>query len=357
MNTALKNLCLPFLFIWTLSGCCIHQWPEMEMIEPDDDLVPVRLCLYYEPDFWQWEHLYDPKTGEIVEAYPDEAVDEQHPGTTYRYSGQCDHGTMRYLLRFYKPGSADTYTKEVTFTRNVSGGYDCDTLLYLTPGGYDVTVWSDLTETSDSDPFYDASDFLSINLQLDPYHACTDYRDAYRGIQQLVVTPDEKTGYIQETVINMRRPMAKYEFVTTDLSEFLDSETNRRHLPTRASAEDYTVKMVYAAYLPSAYSAIDDRLVNSSTGVSYISSLTVTGESEASMGFDLVMINDIPNAAVSAQVLVYDMEGEQVAQSRVIPVPLRRNHHTLLRGAFLTVGGSEGVHIDPTYDGDYNLFF
>lgn len=356
MKATLKHLCLSLLFLWTLSGCCIHQWPEQE-IEPDDGRVPVRLHLHYEPDLWLWEHLYDPKTGEIVEAHADEAVDDEHPGTTDRYSGQCDHGTMRYLLRFYKPGNVDSFTEEISFKRNVNGGYDCDTLLYLEPGGYDVAVWSDLYETNESEPFYDASNFLNICVQLDDYSACTDYRDAYRGYQQILVMPSDASDDIQEAYIDMRRPMAKFEFVTTDLSEFLESETTRRQLPTRAMAEDYIVKMVYANYLPSAYSAIDDRLVDSSTGVSFPSSLTVTGDSEASMGFDFVMINDIPNAAVAVQVQVYDMEGRQVAVSRVIPVPLRRNHHTLLRGAFLTVGGSGGVNIDPTYDGDYNLFY
>lgn len=342
------------LVSFLLGSCCIHQWPEPE---PENNKVPVRLHLRYYPDFWLWEHFYDPKTGEIVEAYKNAAVDEEHPGTTARYSGQCDHGTMRYLLRFYKPGKVESYTHEVSFTRNVNGGYDCDTILYFDPGGYDVGAWSDLYENKGDELFYDPSNFLKICLQLDDYRACTDYRDSYRGIQQILVQPKDGTNEMQETYIDMRRPMAKFEFVTTDLSEFLERETDRRQLPTRAKAEDYIVKMVYAGYLPSAYSAIDDRLVDSSTGVSFTSSLTVTGESEASMGFDLVMINDIPNAAVSVQVQVYDIEGELVAASMVIPVPLRRNHHTLLRGAFLTVGGDGGIYIDPTYDGDYNIFF
>ena len=353
----MRNLCLHLLLLFTLSGCCIHEWPELEIKEPEENIVPVLLHLRYYPDIWLWEHLYDPKTGEIVEAHGDEAVDEEHPGTTARYSGQCDHGTMRYLLRFYRPGKVESYTQEVSFTRNVDGGYNCDTILYLKPGRYDVAVWSDLYESKEDELFYNADNFLKICLQLDNYRACTDYRDAYRGYQQISIMSDEEADGTQEAFIDMRRPQAKYEFVTTDLSEFLDNETTRRQLPTRAKAEDYTVKMVYAGYLPSAYSAIDDRLVDSSTGLSFTSSLTVTGESEESMGFDFVMINDIPNAATSMQVQVFDMQGDMVAVSMVIPVPLRRNHHTLLRGAFLTLGGKGGVYIDPTYDGDYNVFF
>ena len=46
-----------------LGGCYVHQWPECKKT---DDILPGRMTLqlHYEPDFWVWEHLYDPKQNE-----------------------------------------------------------------------------------------------------------------------------------------------------------------------------------------------------------------------------------------------------------------------------------------------------
>ncbi|MCH5335325.1 MAG: hypothetical protein J1D86_05940 [Alistipes sp.] len=354
-----------------LWGCPVHQWPEPKRT------MPTRIHLTFEPDFYLWEHYYDPTTAEVVEIYPDAAVDEMHPGTTDKYRFDADHGLMRYAVRAYRPDNLSVHEQEAVFMRAVTEGaydcnYDCDCDIELEEAGtYCFAVWSDLVEYVDDDVFHDASDFHSIELLLDRYCAVTDYRDAFRGTEtadvEQVWTRDKNMPQPEAIEITMRRPLAKFEFVTTDLSEFLDRETARRKLSTRAEAGDYAVRIHYTGYLPYKYSIFTDKLVDARQGVSFGSQMTVTGQSEASMGFDYVFINDVDVRAkntpensfqqIEAQIFVYDMENTLVAQSQKIPVPLRRNYHTLLRGAFLSQMAQGGIEIDPSYDGDHNFVF
>ena len=342
MRRVLRLLAIPCVTL-LLCGCPVHQWPVQR--------TPARISLRYEPDFWLWEHLYDPRAGVIEELYPDAGVDAAHPGTTERYSGAVDRGAMRYVVRAYAPGRRDVLVAEERFLRDAAEGYDCDfEMADLPSDDCELVVWSDLLETENDAPFYDDADFHRIGFDTGDYRACTELHDTFRGLG----TVARGDG---ETVIPMRRPMAKFEFVTTDLSEFLDHETERRNLDTRARADEYEVLFSYSSFLPSAYSAFDDELVDAATGVTFRSSLTITGESEASMGFDYVFINDIADAEVEVRVAVYDAEGVRVAQSQPIMVPLRRNWHTLLRGTFLTFAAQGGVTVDPDFEGDHNIIY
>lgn len=346
-----RCLCIMLIAVAALlCGCAVHQWPEPES-------GTMVLHLHYEPDFWVWEHRYDPVQGAVEEMDPEHGVDEEHPGTSSRYSGEHTHGVMRTVIRVFRHDDLDRSIREFTFSRDVSEGYDCDIELDIEADDYVFAVWSDLNEQTSDAPYYEPSDFRRVQLVHNNYFANTDYRDGYRG--RLVIAKPQNGGIagVERYDITMRRPMAKYEFITTDLSEFLENETTRRHLQSRARIEDYVVEIRYPAYLPSSYSVIEDRLENSTTGVKFRSQVTITGESEASLGFDYVLINDTDKGGVQAEISVYDMNGERVAHSNMITVPLRRDHHTILRGAFLSMDARGGVGVDPGYDGDHNVNF
>lgn len=363
----LYNWFIAGLLIVFVVSCDVHQFPEQyiepeQPDKPDDPVVPddpnlyvdIDIELIYETGIYLWEHYYDPKIAMVVEQYPDANVDGKHPATTQFIEGRLDYGKKHTVVQFYQKGNTSNVLKSFDFvsTLEAENLYDEKFGIRMMPGDYDVVVWTDFMEADDTPSYYDASDFNSIKIDYDNYAANTDHRDSFRGRKLSVNVSDI---YQNHVVVELARPMAKYEFVTTDLSEFLDKETERRNLSTRASMDDYDVKIFYSTYHPSAYSAVDDILRDSSTGVSFETEVTITGESEASLGFDYVFINDVKDAAVQATIVVYDKSGEIAAQSVQITVPLRRDHHTLLRGAFLTMNGSGGVGIDPGYNGDHNV--
>lgn len=365
----IAGLILAVFLAFGTTSCDVHQFPEPRPNPdvpslPDDPngpdeppfpenpemYVDLNMKVIYITDMYLWEHYYDPKIGAVVEAYPDEAVDSDHPGTTHLFEGKLEQGLKHITAKFYIPGY-NQYQRLEEFMEDLGNGYDQNLMVRLMPGNYDLVVWSDFRESDSHSRFYDPSDFNSIKIDYSDYFGNSDYRDSYRG--RTIFSLGENGS---EVVVNLRRPMAKYEFVTTDLSEFLDAETSRRGLSSRASIDDYDVKIYYSTYHPSAYNALDDWNTDSAVGISFDTEVTVTGESEASLGFDYVFINDTDNSAVEATIVVYDKSGNRVTQSQQIHVPLRRDHHTLLRGAFLTMNGSGGVGIDPDYSGDHNYF-
>ena len=241
--------------------------------------------------------------------------------------------------------------------------------LDVLPGNYSVTVWSDLVKTSGDTHFHNADNFAEIMLQGD-HKGNTDHRDAFRGTNNIALVSDITERMPDTLDVAMQRPLAKFEFVTNDVVEFIDKESTRiaskaygnkpasaDDTPTRAvNIEDYKVRFYYVGFMPHAYSMYTDKPVDSSTGVMFESSLKKLSDSEASMGFDYVFVNG-RKSAVTVQIGIYDNGGTQLSLTEPIEVPLKRNHHTIMTGMFLMSEASGGVTINPDFDGDHNLIF
>lgn len=351
-----KNLkyILLIIIIGIHNACDVHEWPETP------ELIELHLRLNYEMDMTKWEHLYD--GAEVI---------EQGYGETY--SNHRDYGKIRYIVRTYplseKMRTASNYTQEFVFTKDISEGYDHEATLHLLPGNYNIMVWSDLVQKSGDSHFHDATNFAEIKLQGD-HKGNNDYRDAFRGSNNITLEADIME-YIPHTLdIKMQRPLAKFEFITNDVIDFIDKESIRvaskanekkdaaaSHTPTRtANIEDYKVVFYYVGFMPKVYSINTDKPVDSSTGVMFETTLKKLSESEATLGFDYVFVNG-KESAVTIQIGIFDNEGTQLSLTKPIEVPLKRSHHTLLTGTFLMLDALGGVTINPTFEDDYNLIF
>ena len=115
----------------------------------------------------------------------------------------------------------------------------------------------------------------------------------------------------------MQRPLAKFEFITNDLQEFIDKEIE--YLKKEAATR-----------------------------------LGILNDNEASLGFDYVFVNG-KEAGVSVQIGLYDGEDRQIALSEPIDVSLKRSYHTILRGSFLMQQATGGIVINPDFDGNHNI--
>ncbi|MGM9759023.1 MAG: DUF6562 domain-containing protein [Parabacteroides sp.] len=330
-----------------LSACNVYEWPETS------GSVKLHLRLNYETDMTQWEHLYDGVS-----------VVEQGLGETY--DNHQAYGKIRYVVRTYsvsgKERTSQDYIQEFVFTKDITEGYDHEVTLDLLPGSYNVMVWSDLIETSGDSYFYDANDFTEIKLQGD-HQGNTNYRDAFRGMNSITLAADVKEHVPDTLDVTMQRPLAKFEIITTDLQKFIDkeleiltkeAETKGEDFPTKVDIKNYTVVFQYASFMPDTYNMMTDKPIDSSMGVFFESELNVLNENEASIGFDYVFAN-AKEAGVSVQIGLYDNENRQLAFSEPINVPLRRSHHTVLKGSFLMQQTSGGITIDSDFDGNHNI--
>lgn len=201
-------ICMPLLLF---SACDVHEWPETP------EFVKMHLRLNYETDMTEWEHIYDGTS-----------VIEQGLGDTY--DNHQDYGKIRYIVRTYpvsdKQRTMQDYVQEFVFTKDIAEGYDHEVTLDVLPGNYNVMVWSDLVKTSGDNHFHNADNFAEIMLQGD-HKGNTNHRDAFRGTNNISLIADVMERLPDTLNVAMQRPLAKFEFVTNDVVEFIDKESTR----------------------------------------------------------------------------------------------------------------------------------
>ncbi len=327
MRKILYLICMPLLLF---SACDVHEWPETP------EFVKMHLRLNYETDMTEWEHLYDGAS-----------VIEQGLGDIY--DNHQDYGKIRYIVRTYpvseKQRTMQDYVQEFIFTKDIAEGYDHEVTLDVLPGNYNVMVWSDLVKTSGDTHFHNADNFAEIMLQGD-HKGNTDYRDAFCGKSSIPLYANNGSQMNETINISMKRPLAKFEIIANDLLEFIEMKGSDLNL--------YKAKIQYIGFMPNTYSLFADRPVASITGEMFESSLKKLTDTEVTMGFDYVFVSD-NGTTVTVRIGIYDNKDQLISLSNPITIPVKPDHHTLLKGKFLMLNSSNGVDIDPNWGGDYNI--
>lgn len=337
-------ICMLVLF---LNSCDVYEWPETSRS------VKLHLRLNYETDMTKWEHLYDGVS-----------VEEQELSDTY--DNHQKYGKIRYIIRTYpiseKQRASQNYSQEFVFTKDITEGYNHEVTLDVLPGNYYIMVWSDLIETSGDSYFYDADNFAEIKLQGE-HQGNADHRDAFRGTNSVSLVADIEEHQPDTLDVAMQRPLAKFEFITTDLQKFIAKEIEMHNQATdtrgdenqeKIDLKNYKVVFKYSSFMPDTYNMMIDKPIDSSMGVVFQSSMNVLNDNEASLGFDYVFVNG-KEAGISVQIGLYDSENRQLAFSEPINVPLHRSHHTVVRGSFLMQQASGGITINSDFDGNHNI--
>ena len=357
-----------FAVAFILSGCDVHEFPESpyfpdssDKVEfpdlPDkpgdqtgkDDPLMAKLCvrLNYDTHLTMWDHLYDGNS--VIEN-----------GLGNVYDSSVGTGQMRYVIHAIpvskERGVQTSVAQEYQFTKDVTEGYDSEFVVEVPSGEYDIMVWSDFVQ--ESEIVYYVGDFSGIMLE-EESSIGDDSSDAFRGMTPIQLSVDLKDNQVDTVDVAMQRPMAKFEFVANDLPEFAEKVANLESA-TKSGADlsvdisDYKVRFYYVGFKPDVYSMYSDKPVDSSLGVTFESTMSQLSNSEVKIGFDYVFVGD-QSTAVTLQVGVFDDEDTRISLTKPITVPLMRGRHTVLTGAFLTPNASQGVQINPEYDGDHNF--
>lgn len=328
-------LLLTLLLVW---GCDVHEWPH------PSDTVPIHLRLDCQTDMAKWHHTY--ADGVVSE------VGVQDPQPSERTEGE-----LRYIVRAFDAAKGRTANRkavaEFIFTKRLEEGYRHEQTISLPPGNYDIAVWADMRQSDQSNTYYNITNFASISLDGD-YRACDDYRDAFGGSAPLTLVADIYDREPDTLDMVLVRPLAKFEFVTTDIVEFAEKQLKKSGATRTVDVGDYEVRFYYVGYIPISYNHFTDSPANADTGVLFSSSLEMLSEGEASLGFDYLFTYNY-GTKIAVQVGLYDKQGEQLSLTEVIDVPLRRSHHTVMQGEFLLSEADGGVKVDPDFEGDHNV--
>lgn len=340
-------LCLAtFCLIATVVSCdSVYEWPA----EVENDKWTYEVHLTFDTDLPTW--MQSDNRSEVADT-----------------RNLIDKGFIRHTVQVYPcingtPGWVPSET--FCFTEDLAeGGYDCSFTLQLGSGDYRVMVWSDFLESDSAAPYYQVSDFQKISLSNGGSHSgSNDYRDAFRGWVDIHAERADEMNEIPTANIVMQRPLAKFELIADDLTEFMVSEATRNNDVQRdagrsVSLNDYEVVISYVGFMPDTYSMLTDKPVDSASGVTFSSTLRQTEEGEASLGFDYVFVKENTEQSVTVQIGIYDAhDGRCISLSDPIRVSLQRNRHTIVHGAFLLLDASGGIGIDPGFEGEHNIEF
>lgn len=327
-------LLAPALF----STSCVHQFPE------PDETGTVVLHVIQDTE-WLPDYIMDISRADAPEV------------------------KIRYDFKVYPKGNTSDCIKSFTIVGSDLSRPDFDTSLTLTPGDYDIYCWSDYCLADDESAiYYDDSNFASITY-IKPYEGDTDLREAFRGMVTFTVdNPGMEEPVPVDATITLKRPLARYKFIATDLAEFIDRETTRGKMapegtnPSQSGAapqrwaklSDYTVKVIYPMYMPAVFDNFKNNPIDSWTGVSFTCRMEQLSADEAQMALDYVYVNG-EESGVQVMLELYDPDNILIARTNTITVPTKRNRTTIITGKFLTTLRTDGVGINPDFDGEFNI--
>lgn len=319
---------------------CVHEWPDTDGVQRKATL---HIIHHHE---WNDDH-----------------------NITVSRSGETHGYNARYHFMLCPADDRSLVIKEFTLYSDDINRADFSTDLNLPPGRYDLWTWADWADkVSGTSLFFDTSDFNTIWYP-DPYNGDNELRDALRGMTSFTIEDyGAASDYRVEAELHLERPFARYRFIASDFSEFIDNEISRGEIsrvtpaalePSQsrvsvAGLEKYSVKTIYTGYMPSEFSNFLNRPVNSKADMSYRASITPLNNNEAQLCTDYVMVNG-HESSIPVSLEIYDAEGMLIARTNPIDVPTVRNRTTIVRGKFLTSMASGGVGINPDFDGEYNI--
>ena len=357
-----------------VTSCAVHEWPEPT---PADVIVN----LDFDTQMPQYKVLNE------------EGTRASHDGRDY---------DIRYTIAAYRLLQDGSYAEEPfllkVFSKDEIEELNASFRFSIDEGSYRFYVWTDFVLAGTrSDYFYNTTSFRRISLQ-GTHEGNNDFRDAFSGSADLKVIRRGSKETPSTVTVQMRRPLAKFEFITTDLQEFItktieamirkeeaeaaakagetkseggdnpeditptesdtktdgDTKTGDTKTPV-VDLEKYTVVFFYSGYMPNAYNMMEGKPCDSATGVKFSSAISTIDNHDARLGFDYVFVNG-EESSVMVTVALYDEEGTQLSISRQIEVPIKRSMLTTVRGSFLMQNTGGGVAIDPGFEDEFNIY-
>lgn len=337
---------LSAMLLYIACSCNVHEWPE------DYGPIDLRLNFIFHTDLPQY----------LV-------IDE----TISRASTSPYDYDVRYIVDVYAL-NLDGTVKEPPIQRFVFTKDDVDQLnhqadVVIPAGNYRLVVWADFVdEGTEADKFYDATRLTQVMLLGEEHEANNDFRDAFVGRTDIYIPVQTSEPYTVEATIDMGRPLAKFNFISTDLDDFLDrvfelraekmatgsSEFTSADLrPESVDFDDFKIIFQYQDHMPSSFDCVDDKpRMAKDPGVTFESRIKPISETEAELGFDYIFVNG-KESEVKMLVEVYDRDGSLLSRTRDIVVPVVRSKLTTIRGNMLTRIASGGVGINPSFDDEY----
>ena len=122
----------------------------------------------------------------------------------------------------------------------VDGHHTIRTSLTLHAARYQIVAWMDYVDNgSTADKYYNVNSLSSISVpEAGNYIGDEDHKDTYIAQQEIdLKNYRDRWNETVDATVTLQRPMAKIEFITTDIDKFLDKLAARRTPSSRYSCK------------------------------------------------------------------------------------------------------------------------
>ena len=326
-----KFIAFIIISIYCLNTGCIHEFPhkaETDMLSPS---VAVSLHLTFDKSFDTLKY--------ITKSFSEN--DSIH-STEY---------LQRFIIEVHEKEQRITKQTIVQTLQNPDSCLTLPVILKLNASVYTLAIWTDyILKGQNEDLFYNTENLAYILLQ-EPYIAHTAGKECQYGILELDLQnyQNQQEAEVQAK-INMKRPQAKYEFITTDVQDFI-----KKIIPNSYQKGTYYITFAHRFFIPAAFDILEGRVAESWSDISFTLPFHITDQEqkEACIGFDYLFADTIKNTC-SVSILVKNNQGQTITYTPNITVPYKQGHLTTIRGNFLTPKTS-GITINTEYDGEINI--
>ncbi|MCM1220667.1 MAG: hypothetical protein NC548_39880 [Lachnospiraceae bacterium] len=328
---SLSLLSIIVVMFATTSCDTVLQYPDGEGIDPTLIKTRVELAVDFTP-------INDPLLASYAEAR----------------AGDFD---VRYQVAIYAVSGAQAgkMVERKVWTSNVieAGPTTVTTDVDLHAERYEIYAWIDFVPSgSTEDYYYITTDPRKVFLA-DPNICGLDTRDAFSGKTQTDLTQYRDVKFAEITIpVAMERPFGKFKIVTTDVKKFLESY---KPLGTYSDIVPAQTKLKYTTFFPTAYN-LDTRLAHIDeykVGINHIAEVTEQEDNKATLSYNYVFVCN-NSTVVTADIDIWNKDGEYLTTARNIRIPIRRNRLTIVQGEFLTKDyGTGGTGIDDSFDDEF----
>ena len=301
------------LLVLVLTGCdkTVLEFPENEGVDPT--LVNANLSLAIDPKIEPYEQT-GRSEGEVIDAYD-----------------------VRWIVEVFRDeiGGELAERRVLGCEPAADGHHTIHTSLALHAARYHVVAWMDYVDNgSVDDKYYTIPSLSSISVPAaGNYIGDEDHKDTYVARQEIDLKAHrDRWNETVDVTVTLQRPMAKIEFIATDIDKFLDELAARHSEITGSVADD---------------------LLSQTPDLSTIR-VQVDYAGYFHLASDYIFVNG-SESAVKVDLTIRDSEGNLLNRIEGIDVPIVRGKLTTIRDEFLTRDYAPGIGIDPGFDGDINI--
>ncbi len=335
MKTFIRSTLWLLAMLFAVSCQTIFEYPNDDPVDPTLVNIDINITLAIPSDL-------------EFELYDEMALKSEGSDITYY---------LRTLIEIYDDDDSTTpIIRDTLYSYyDLIGELDLHYTTSLNAKCYDVAIWSDIVEYTESGDlyFYTASNLSQIKYT-EPYSGNSDLKNAFSTTIEIDLTPYRDYWNITcEYEAGLERPQARFEIITTDWEQFQASHGNGDEVSV--DIDDFTVEVLYDGYMPYGYNVLTDKPNEARQSISYMTTMELLDDGTVRLAFDLVFVNHT-ESGVNISLNIYDADGEIVAQAGSIAIHIYRNMNTIVIDQYLTSDYVPGIGIDPSFDGEINVY-